>query len=154
MKTLSGGPARSRTRRRLDGKEVDVGVAGRILTEWCGERPAPSWDLDMEVETEPLELVEEALLWLWWWAWCMERIEETEDDVDFRPRRPVGPEERRTVDLGVTGEGERECRLYDAAMAVCIRGSWLGLDGVERLVEAGLCTAPEPWAAAEGGLFK
>lgn len=36
----------------------------------------------------------------------MERTEETEDEVDLRPRRPA--EDRRTVDRGVSGDGERE----------------------------------------------
>jgi hypothetical protein len=49
----------------LDGNEVLVGVAGRTLTEWCGDLPVCSGVLDMLVDTEPLELVEDALLWLW-----------------------------------------------------------------------------------------
>ncbi len=39
----------------------------------------------------------------------MLRMEETEEDVDLRPLRPVL--ERRKVDRGVRGEGEREWRL-------------------------------------------
>lgn len=35
--------------------------------------------------------VDEALEWVW--TWWMLRIEDTEDDVDLRPRRPA--EERR-----------------------------------------------------------
>ena len=39
------------------------------------------------METEPLEEVEEALEWVWW---CMIlRTEETEEEVDFLPRRPT-----------------------------------------------------------------
>jgi hypothetical protein len=34
------------------------------------------------------EEVEEALECEWWCLW-MDRIEETDDDVDLRPRRPV-----------------------------------------------------------------
>ena len=115
MKMLMGGPERSRTRRMLLGKLPVVGVAGRTLTEWCGLR---GWRgvLEMVVEMEPLEEVELALLWLWWWVLCMDRMEETEDEVDFRPRSPAGPEVRRTaVARGVSGEGESERRLYGAA---------------------------------------
>jgi len=39
----------------------------------------------------------------------MLRIEETEDDVDFRPLKP--PLGRRNVDRGVSGDGDIECRL-------------------------------------------
>jgi hypothetical protein len=66
---------------------------------------------ESDVDTEPLDEVDEALLWEWWWVWCRERTDETEEDVDLRPRRPVGPDERRTVERGVSGEGEREWRL-------------------------------------------
>lgn len=52
----------------------------------------------------------------------MERTEETEDEVDFRPRSPVGPDERRTFDRGVSGDGEREWRLF-AGMLVSMGGS-------------------------------
>ena len=38
----------------------------------------------------------------------MLRIEDTEDDVDFRPLKPLG---RRKVDRGVSGDGEIECLL-------------------------------------------
>jgi len=78
----------------------------------------------MLVDTEPLELVEDALLWLWWWAWCMDRIDDTEDDVDLRPRRPV--EDRRMVPRGVKGDGERDCRLrVICPVEGCARRAWL-----------------------------
>ena len=48
----------------------------------------------------------------------MLRIEETEEDVDLRPRRPVL--ERRNVERGVKGEGERDCRFVVMGV-VCIR---------------------------------
>jgi hypothetical protein len=67
--------------------------------------------LDTEVETEPLDDVELALLCEWWWVWWRERTDETDDEVDLRPRRPVGPEVRRMVERGVSGEGESEWRL-------------------------------------------
>lgn len=76
----------------LEGKEEVVGVAGRILTELWGERDgrfvggrAEDWT---ELDVEDVEL---ALEWLG--TWWMLRMEETEDEVDLRPRRPV--EERR-----------------------------------------------------------
>jgi len=78
----------------LEGKDEDVGVAGRTLMLLCG-------DLDGLCEcplTEPegeaseAEDMDDALLWEWWWC-GMDRIEDTDEDVDFRPRRP--PEERR-----------------------------------------------------------
>ena len=52
----------------------------------------------------------------------MDRTEETEDEVDFRPRSPVAPDERRTVDRGVSGEGESDWRLYEVGRLVCMRG--------------------------------
>lgn len=39
----------------------------------------------------------------------MERTDETEDDVDLRPRSP--PDERRIVERGVNGDGDKDCRL-------------------------------------------
>ena len=58
---LRGGPERSLMRRILLGKLPPVGVAGRTLTEWCGLRGCMGV-LDTDVETEPLEDVELALL--------------------------------------------------------------------------------------------
>jgi len=39
----------------------------------------------------------------------MERIEETDEDVDFRPRKPAL--DRRYCERGVMGDGEMECRF-------------------------------------------
>lgn len=91
---LSAGP--ERTTRMLEGKEEDVGVAGRTLMLLCGERDlcAPLiWEtLLTEGETMEALEVDEALLCVC--AWCgMLLMLLTEDEVDFRPRRP--PEERR-----------------------------------------------------------
>jgi hypothetical protein len=56
----------------------------------------------------------------------MDRIEDTEDEVDFRPRKP---ELRRYVDdRGVRGEGDRERRLDpvpDAPIAGIFEPEWL-----------------------------
>ena len=41
----------------------------------------------------------------------MLRMEETEEEVDFRPRRPA--EERRYEECGVKGTGERDERLWE-----------------------------------------
>ena len=64
LKILNGGPLRSRTRRMLLGKLAVVGVAGSTLTEWWGLRPAGRGVLDMDVDTDPFDEVELALLWL------------------------------------------------------------------------------------------
>lgn len=66
-------------------------------------------DFDIAVETEPFELVDDALEWVCACLW-MERMEEMEDEVDLRPR---SPDPRRIVERGVRGDGERDCRLYD-----------------------------------------
>lgn len=50
----------------------------------------------------------------------MERIEDTEEDVDFRPRRP--PEERRYEERGVSGAGDAESRLMEPEPCVEPRG--------------------------------
>lgn len=52
----------------------------------------------LQVDTEPVELVEEALECEWRW-WCMDRMEETDEEVDLRPRRPA--DDLRTEDRGV-----------------------------------------------------
>lgn len=63
-----GKPAR--TRRMLDGKVVEVGVAGSTLMLLCGLL-GTRWLLWPEVETVGdamlTDEVEEALLWLCWW---------------------------------------------------------------------------------------
>ena len=116
LNPLNGIPPRSLTKRILlgnPGNPPAVGVAGRTLTLWCGERAVCSGVLDCtDVDTDPLDEVDDALLWEWWCAWCMERTDETDEDVDLRPRRPADPEVRRTVERGVSGEGEREWRLW------------------------------------------
>jgi hypothetical protein len=79
----------------LVGKEVDVGVAGRTLTDEWGDR-GTLWGAETETAGEAMETeaedVDDALLCVWWW-WGMLRIEDTDEEVDLRPRRP--PEERR-----------------------------------------------------------
>ena len=85
---MEGAPAR--TRRMLEGKVVEVGVAGRTLTLLCGLL-ALWWLVTLGEAMETLE-VEEALLWVWWWCGML-RMLLTEEEVDLRPRRP--PDERR-----------------------------------------------------------
>ena len=82
----------ARTMRMLEGKAEVVGVAGRTLMELWGERVggleegrAEDW---MEVEVEEVEEALECEC-----AWWMLRMEETDEEVDLRPRRPC--EERR-----------------------------------------------------------
>lgn len=113
-----------------------VGVAGRTLTLECGERVEP-WRRDVAVlvgDAKEVEDVEDALEWEWWCfepppvigpgAWGIERIEDIDDEVDLRPRRPA--EERRYEECGVSGEGERDARWRDrpAAVVVVIDGRW------------------------------
>ena len=43
------------------------------------------------------------------WTWWSDRMDETEEEVDFLPRRPA--DERRYEERGVTGIGERDFRL-------------------------------------------
>jgi hypothetical protein len=81
-----------RTSRTLDGKVVLVGVAGRTLTLVCGLRPPILLKLEDPVglAMDADDDMEEALEWCC--CWCIERIEDTEDEVDFRP---LSPELRR-----------------------------------------------------------
>ena len=73
--------------------------------EPCGERAAVDEaglgaDVDVDEVDEALECV---------CTWWMLRMDETEEEVDFRPRRP--PDERRKLDeCGVRGTGESETR--------------------------------------------
>jgi len=73
----------------------------------------------LQVDTDPAELVDDALEWEWWW-WCIERTDEMDEDVDFLPRRPA--EERRIVERGVNGDGDSDCRLYDCDVPTRGRG--------------------------------
>lgn len=92
---IEGAPAR--TSRMFDGKVEDVGVAGRTLMLLWGDRLTLwllMWPLTVETLGEAIEAddVDEALLCVWWWC-GIERMLDTDEDVDLRPRRP--PEERR-----------------------------------------------------------
>ena len=76
--------------RMLDGNVEMVGVAGRTLTEVCGERAVrgPGFMADVASERElEVEDVDEALEWLCTW-WIL-RTEETDEEVDLRPRSPT-----------------------------------------------------------------
>ena len=78
----------------LFGKEELVGVAGRTFTLACGDL-VMRWEWPETLtagETREADDVELAFECEWWW-WGMERMEETDEDVDLRPRRP--PLERR-----------------------------------------------------------
>lgn len=84
-----------RTRRMLDGKVDDVGVAGSTLMLLCGLLLILCEWPDMltvgDVMLAELDM-DEALEWLCWWRGML-RIELTDEDVDFLPRRP--PLDRR-----------------------------------------------------------
>lgn len=77
----------------LEGNCELVGVAGRTLTLECGERPgfsrAPLLVFDAAGEAREAEDVEDALECEC--TWCMLRTEDTDEDVDLRPRRPALP---------------------------------------------------------------
>lgn len=47
----------------------------------------------------------------------MVRMEETDEDVDFRPRRPLLG--RRKADRGVSGEGDNDVRLLGVVYNRC-----------------------------------
>jgi hypothetical protein len=98
-----------RTRRMLEGKADEVGVAGSTLMLLCGDLLSLcEWPETLTAgEVMEAEEVEDAFECEWWWC-GMERIEETDEDVDFRPRRP--PEEWRYEDRGVRGAGDAESR--------------------------------------------
>jgi hypothetical protein len=72
----------------------------------------------------------------------MLRTEDTEDEVDLRPLRPVL--DRRKPDRGVSGEGDSECRLLgvevwsDVGGLFCATGGNVGFDGAGPLAVAGL----------------
>lgn len=88
---FSSGP---RTTRMLVGNEDEVGVAGSTFTDECGDLVlwCPDTDTAGEATEVVAEDVDDALECVWWWC-GIDRIEDTEEDVDFLPRRP--PEERR-----------------------------------------------------------
>lgn len=88
------------TSRTCEGNVDDVGVDGRTLMEFLGERGDFRLILFNEADD-----VEEAFEWVLLWK---ERIEDTEDDVEVLPPSPR-PEERR-YGLGVSC-GEREFLL-------------------------------------------
>jgi len=67
-------------------------VEGRTLTEEWGEREVLE-KLTLEWMELDVEEVEEALEWLG--IWWMLRMEETDDEVDLRPRRPPVPDKWR-----------------------------------------------------------
>lgn len=62
------------------------------MTEEWGEREVLE-KLTLEWMELDVEEVEEALEWLG--IWWMLRMEETDDEVDLRPRRPPVPDEWR-----------------------------------------------------------
>lgn len=84
----------ARTSRMFEGNVVAVGVDGSTFTDVWGDRPvfmfeellwvegkAEEWtELDVEEVDEALECV---------CTWWMLRMEETEEEVDLRPRSPA-----------------------------------------------------------------
>lgn len=138
-----------RAKRTLEGKAEVVGVAGRTFTEEeCveGERGVDNEELlegrgfEMPMADEVLEDVEDVLECVW--TWCIERIEETDDEVDFRPRRPA--EDRRyTEERGVRGApGEREVRGLESRLLAGVVGK--GLVALWGVLGGGWRVAEEP----------
>ena len=78
----------ARTTRMLDGKAEDVGVAGSTLTLLCGLRPGFRLALGVGL-ARPVDWLDvlEVLECEWWW-WIL-RTEDTDEEVDLRPRRPA-----------------------------------------------------------------
>jgi hypothetical protein len=77
----------------LLGKLAFVGVAGRTLTLACGDFVLFGPEMDIAGDVMDAEDDTELALECVWW-WCgIDRMLETEEDVDLRPRRP--PDERR-----------------------------------------------------------
>lgn len=114
-----GAPAR--TRRMLEGNVDEVGVAGRTLMLLWGLLVIlwPWPETETAGEAMDADDVDDALECEWWWCGML-RIEDTEDEVDFRPRRP--PEERRYEERGVSGAGEAESRRTEPEPLVDTRG--------------------------------
>ena len=81
----------------------------------------------------------------------MDLTEDTDEDVDFRPRRPA--EGRRTADRGVMGDGERDCRLYECPVGTrrCTDGppelEKPGVDGLLRALVVGCAVEPTGFLA-------
>jgi hypothetical protein len=66
----------------------------------------------------------------------MLRTEDTDEDVDLRPRRPVL--DLLNVPRGVKGEGERECRLLLGVVYIREIGGWLVGPGTRRGLNGGV----------------
>jgi hypothetical protein len=91
----------------FDGNDDDVGVAGSTLTLLCGDFVCLCPETETEGDPMDIEDVEDAFECEWWWC-GIERMEDTDEEVDFLPRRP--PEERRYEERGVSGAGLAERR--------------------------------------------
>jgi hypothetical protein len=73
----------------LLGKVEEVGVAGSTLILLCGDFLGAMLTAGEAMDAEE---VDDAFECVWWWCGML-RMEDTDEDVDLRPRRP--PEERR-----------------------------------------------------------
>lgn len=94
-----------------EGKAAFVGVAGRTLTELCGDLAMREPEAVDGLAMLALEL-EEALERLCWWlgpGGNVLRIDETDELVLFRPLSPA--EDRRYEECGVRVWGLRLCRF-------------------------------------------
>ena len=79
------------TRRILLGNLDDApGVVGSTLSDECGDL-AGGRAVGVDADPTLFDEIDDAFEWVW--AWWMLRMEDIEDEVDLRPRKPV--EERR-----------------------------------------------------------
>lgn len=90
----------------LGNRELALGVAGSTLTEVCGDRLIRVDAVGVDMVSILLDDIEEALECEW--AWWILLTEETDDEVDLRPRKPT--DERRYEPRGVRGAGDSELR--------------------------------------------
>lgn len=108
--------------------------------------------------SERLDDTEDVFEWVC--AWWMLRTDETEDDVDLRPRKPA--DERRYEPLGVIGDGDNEFRFRFVFSGRGWRGNEWRLLGYEALLRAtllvldarltcvGVASSPD-WPPSDGG---
>lgn len=96
-----------RTNRMLLGNRVfAVGVAGSIFTDECGDRDILVDAAGVDTVSRLFVDAEDAFECVR--AWWMLRIEDTDDEVDLRPRSPA--DDRRYELRGVWGAGDSELR--------------------------------------------
>lgn len=140
-----------RTTRILLGRwEAAFGVVGRTLTEALGDLGAALADAPASVEVvsalfdDADDALERECLW-----WIL-RTEETDEDVDLRPRRPA--EDRRYELRGVRGDGDKELRLLELPLngrGGCVIDEGRAVPGYEALLGVRLLAFDERLAGVD-----